>query len=1201
MTSLPFDQHVYALANSHLNEEKYISRKQATKQCACSQDQNWKLANHEIRHDIYRNVSNCRNDAQLGKISQLKSTVTNPPDICNTMDTGTDSPGVARARRLLSTMKVHREIASLQLQKSGTTNPGGLKQLTQNKSQMDRTISNHIKDTSYYDTINQELRSRIQHKIDSEQNLTPPSKSLSLQLSSRHGNDNSTVSTAQSTYCKTTASSVSSTLGSSSTSTASGVWSSPMCFPLNDSIDATAVKKKKSNATCEAQKPSSDQLIEELSALLAKCNESTPSKQQQTMKSNDKQQQTNNSIRHRHDPVVILSSSSPAISPKRNRKMSSPIKRRQRSSPMKLREIQCEKSSESPPKSRSEHCRSISFRKVQSFDASRIATSDAVFRRLGSSNKSTRNGRRTTNTLFPSASADDVIYNDDDKITPRYSSSKKKNPATKLSTKIMQKKQQIDHKTHSNDKHISSIAVATILSGASTASMTTSGSSDYSKSSHNNVLPLQSRPLHLSAQKRSELSTSIPRLVHSYHDRSGTTHDVAAISPLSTYRSNSLSPKRRRQIDRPSNNCTTTKKSNRLSRGLSMNDIDTPLLLLPKSPISTSTTGTPIKPCRSSKETLPFMTDMFLTQIQHEAATTHDSLDTPEGRKLFIRNLYCSNSTSVSTNVVDVTPHKNSSTPMEETSSSSYIQLNLKNGTSGNNRITTCPSTTTEKNGVRSIINAFQAINTAIKQDLDVSTRIKKEFQNQRIQQQQKHHDKLDPSTTHEHLRTPSISNSPKVGNDGCVEKEKTKAEAVKQKGILVNRINEMMDDDNETATFDATVDIAYDEDCESECTTSSDTSGWMSNSSNTYTLDYDSDVAARSRKLTRANAVVVNGKAGNKNKEKTQDLKDTAKSSIKTVATTASKSHLTNDNVCADTVSLLSADGIEEGNRLVIAVAEDKTPPLSQKTTHTKESISFSPFEELKWDHSPRKKRVCFVPDSEYRHLDVYYYPPEDTISIEDQYGNYEHILTETIPQRILVATEGESNTNCSTSGGLYDLTVPRRPAAITDDTAESKSINTSRKNTKSTADKLSPDFQCESYESHLDITNRSGRDIECKNKKHLSKGNKSVRSNRGTKAGPHHSGDENDRELLPARGGLYDLALQSGLTKKQMRSREPYKVSVNLKNVAFSNKELNAVVKEKISDQRCGATGGWYYLAKSRTSIPKRKPLEADIYWVD
>jgi hypothetical protein len=1268
MTSIPRDQYLHSIDTTCSENDWFTGTKtrNGNGQSTRSIDRLRKTTN-QTPNEVHSSLVNCRFDGDMGKITANQVMNKNlAGEIVYNMDPQDDSPGVARARRLLSTMKEQRENASLQLQKSGSINTvGNYTQRVQSGGAIkDRTIKHQKKDTSYYDTINQELRSRIQQKIDSQQQQTSnhSSKSLSSYISSsKISDDNQTVSTAQSTFCKTTAaSSVSSLMGSSSISTASVGLSRPLCYPLKDSpntsstskipvpagsILATTTALKPTTPTLEPadeiQKPATNAMIAELTALLAQCNESVSSSSLQTTKkvtADDKQSQGKNRIKSRPKHIIISTSlSSPALSPRRNRrKSSSPCKRtQQRSSSQKkihVREIsfvkQVEESTPPPPapRSRSEHSRSISFRKVQSFDSSRVGDShDPVFRRSDNNKRITRRTQvsKSRSMLFPSASADDANSNDDYERRTRKSSPQKYNSTTTKLVTASRQRDRSDRKVSSKSKESPvSITVGTIQSGASTASVTTSVSSDNSKTHNNKVFGIQSRPQHLSMQTMSPSSASIPRLVHSYHDRTSVRDDISAISPVSTYRSNSLSPKaRRRPIVRPNTiNSSTTHRLNRLSRGLSLNDIDAPFLgygtNTSRSTDTTAGTFTPSTSNRTSKTNSVYSTDLLLKQVRHDDKLNEDTLDTPEGRKLFIRNLYRSDGAKTKgNNAFDLTSNTASNVLQRDDKVSTLIKppphiVDINKETNVVNQTTTYPKPNNDTNGVRSIINAFQAINTAIKQDIDVSTRIKAEYPIPRkFQNQQKQsNDKLDSFKTPTGIHTSTIidTNDTNEKPDECIKHDETIAVFSQPKGILVNRNESVVfdGDGNETATFDATLDVTYNDDDEKSVYSSgSDTSGWISNSSNTYTLEYDSDIAARSNKVSPI--LSINSKMETKKKKKRKDTKEiTNGSNHDIIMTSTQNSYLNNDNNCADTVSLLSADWIEEeegiGPVAAITVDNEKTitPPLQKKNTQTNESIDFSPFEELQWnEHSPsRRKRVCFAPSTDVEHLEIYYYPPED-VTVTEENDDIVNVITKPQSSTIFESDQVLKEKRC-TCGGLFDQPLSNGISDV--NVLQKCHVETALSAAKVPAG-------CENHENLSNVGHRFGvvtkgtRSSSSSNKKHVQKGKKRT-GNKDTS-----DNNSNRSSLLPARGGMYDLAIQSGLTKNQLRSREPYKVSVNLQRTnvydIYNDKECesNGIIKECMSDQRCGARGGMMYLASSITHIPKRKPLEPDIYWVD
>ena len=92
-------------------------------------------------------------------------------------------------------------------------------------------------------------------------------------------------------------------------------------------------------------------------------------------------------------------------------------------------------------------------------------------------------------------------------------------------------------------------------------------------------------------------------------------------------------------------------------------------------------------------------------------------------------------------------------------------------------------------------------------------------------------------------------------------------------------------------------------------------------------------------------------------------------------------------------------------------------------------------------------------------------------------------------------------------------------------------------------------------------------------------------------------------EKGYLPARGGTYDTALHSGLTKETLRSRTPFSVTTNQLSLAAASQGSfdGRIVPEEISDRRCGASGtlsmitGYPHVSVPRYLSKSKKTLYA------
>lgn len=137
-----------------------------------------------------------------------------------------------------------------------------------------------------------------------------------------------------------------------------------------------------------------------------------------------------------------------------------------------------------------------------------------------------------------------------------------------------------------------------------------------------------------------------------------------------------------------------------------------------------------------------------------------------------------------------------------------------------------------------------------------------------------------------------------------------------------------------------------------------------------------------------------------------------------------------------------------------------------------------------------------------------------------------------------------------------------------------------------------LSTDYRCGTYGSSYDIALRSG---------HLSDTidapvHRSKSEQRETKE--YRSAALVDSRIVFTRGSLYDIALQSGLTKQMIRSRSSFTFTVHHR----SKENKPCVVSPMDSDNRCGACGSVFLattcIEKKTKRVLTRKRLHRTLY---
>lgn len=85
------------------------------------------------------------------------------------------------------------------------------------------------------------------------------------------------------------------------------------------------------------------------------------------------------------------------------------------------------------------------------------------------------------------------------------------------------------------------------------------------------------------------------------------------------------------------------------------------------------------------------------------------------------------------------------------------------------------------------------------------------------------------------------------------------------------------------------------------------------------------------------------------------------------------------------------------------------------------------------------------------------------------------------------------------------------------------------------------------------------------------------------------------NDKVYIPARGGIYDTALHSGLTRQLLHSRTPFSVTTDHASQYMKHSYRGEIVPESISDRQCGSTGSMLSLLQSSCYPPVKATKKA------
>jgi hypothetical protein len=166
-----------------------------------------------------------------------------------------------------------------------------------------------------------------------------------------------------------------------------------------------------------------------------------------------------------------------------------------------------------------------------------------------------------------------------------------------------------------------------------------------------------------------------------------------------------------------------------------------------------------------------------------------------------------------------------------------------------------------------------------------------------------------------------------------------------------------------------------------------------------------------------------------------------------------------------------------------------------------------------------------------------------------------------------LLLVTEEVADSMCGTNGGLYSILLASNSGAASNEGTASgshggpSSTLPLSKPAKRSAGiqflRLNPDFRCGAQGSTYDICIQSGFDV--------------TTPWQWTKR----------RKYMPVKGGLYDMARESGLTKELMRSRAP--LIIKTKPLCLCRQDDGEVMPEDVTDYECGATGNLYMAFES------------------
>jgi len=192
-----------------------------------------------------------------------------------------------------------------------------------------------------------------------------------------------------------------------------------------------------------------------------------------------------------------------------------------------------------------------------------------------------------------------------------------------------------------------------------------------------------------------------------------------------------------------------------------------------------------------------------------------------------------------------------------------------------------------------------------------------------------------------------------------------------------------------------------------------------------------------------------------------------------------------------------------------------------------------------------------------------------DSTIHTLSDYTDDEEEEEEPTPvSRMLFVPAAIADARAGAHGGWYSLAVA---SGLTKDTPIRVKVVPVRRSPQFL--RLSADFRCGAHGSMYDIAVRSGCNVraeECKS----------------------NNIQQKSKKHIPAKGGFYDMAMRSGLTKEVLRSRQPYVVTA--KALTDSNRYDSRPEEE--TDYDCGATGTLYICATSGSVyyLPERTELK-------
>jgi hypothetical protein len=166
-------------------------------------------------------------------------------------------------------------------------------------------------------------------------------------------------------------------------------------------------------------------------------------------------------------------------------------------------------------------------------------------------------------------------------------------------------------------------------------------------------------------------------------------------------------------------------------------------------------------------------------------------------------------------------------------------------------------------------------------------------------------------------------------------------------------------------------------------------------------------------------------------------------------------------------------------------------------------------------------------------------------------------HPVSVGITQPLLFVTEDRADSLCRANGGLYSILLASGFDVEARIEMRAASISKQSNQTALKLMRLSPDFRCGAQGSTYDICVQSGFDLST--------------PWQWTKK----------RKFLPVRGGLFDMAQRSGLTKDKLHSRGP----LVIKTIPLSlyRHDDTEVLPEDVTDYECGATGNLYLAFES------------------